>query len=209
SDSNDEFVELYNPNSTSANLEDYQLQTGSSFKTKATLSDIVIAPGQYLVLYSRDFNVGLSNNGGAARLLDPNGQVVSDSQAYTNATSGDSWARFDSGWQWTGSPTPGAANVLSTSAAAAKKASKVKTATAKAKKAKKAAAAKKGKKAKDKATQAVTAPASIPTSPLSIGLVATAAGLALVYGAYEFRHDIRNKFHILKRYITHRFHSGP
>lgn len=205
-DANDEFVELYNHQSTAVNLKGYQLQTGSNYKTKAVLPDLTLAPGEYAVLYNRDYNMSLANGGGAARLADPNSNVVAAAGTYPKAASGDSWAKFDQTWQWTGTPTPGAPNRLSTSNQIVKNA-KAKAAVVKKAAAKKTTAAK-AKKAKANAREAV-GPAAIPTTPLSVGLVATAATLGLLYGLYEFRYDIRNRIQILSRYFKHSWHSGP
>ncbi len=59
------------------------------------------------------------------------------------------------------------------------------------------------------AASAFGTPAAIPTSSISTKVVATALALALLYGAYEFRYDIRNRFEIIRRYFHARSHSGP
>lgn len=206
SDSNDEFVEVYNPNPFSVELSDYQLQTGAGFKTHFTLPSSTIGSGQYAVFYSRDSNISLSNSGGNARLVDYSGNIISEGQSYDEAEEGDSWSKFETGWQWTSSPTPGAPNTLTESAKTAKKA-KVKVATAKKTATKKVAAKKPTKKAKAK--EAVLSAATVPVSPISTALVAVSALLALLYGLYEFRFDIRNKFVLAERYFKDRRHSGP
>ncbi len=205
SDSNDEFIEIYNQNSFSVELSDYQLQTGSGFKTHFTLPSTTLGSGQYAVFYSRDSNISLSNSGGNARLVDGSGNIVSEGQSYDEAEEGDSWAKFEASWQWTSTPTPGSPNTLTESAKSAKKA-KVKAASAK------KSTAKKNKPKKEKKTktkEAVLAPASVPVSPLSTAIVAVSGVVALVYGVYEFRYDIRNKFVLAERYFRDRWHSGP
>lgn len=205
SDSNDEFVEIYNPNSLSVELSDYQLQTGSSFKTHFTLPSVVLGSGQYAVFYSRDSNVALGNSGGNARLVDGFGNIISEGHSYDEAEEGDSWSKFDSSWQWTSTPTPGAHNSFTESAKSLKKAKVKSVATKKA--ASKKSVAKKAKKVKAK--EAVLTPATVPVSPMSTAIVAAFAFVALVYGIYEFRYDIRNKLELAKRNFKDRWHSGP
>lgn len=55
----------------------------------------------------------------------------------------------------------------------------------------------------------ISAPATIPTSPMSATLVAGSAGVALLYGLYEFRYNLRNRLQLLRGYFNHRTHTGP
>jgi hypothetical protein len=112
SDASDEFVELYNPNLEPVNLGGYVLQTGSSFNYNFTLPDIELAVGQYLAIASSDSHLTLSNSGGNARILDPDGKQKGIAEEYSNAKPAEAWAKFNEGWAWTEKSTPGATNEL-------------------------------------------------------------------------------------------------
>lgn len=109
-DSQDEFIELYNPNAEPVNLKDYVLQTGGNFQYSYKLPAIEILAGQYIVLYSAETKLTLSNTTSSARLLDPNGEVLHAVDSYNNVGESKTWAFVDQTWQITNQPTPGAAN---------------------------------------------------------------------------------------------------
>lgn len=198
-DSQDEYVELYNPNPQPVSLKGYVLRTGSSLKTKYSLPETLIQPGHYMAIYGKDANISLSNNGGSARLDDVNENIIAEANNYEKAEVGDSWALIENTWQWTSTPTPNAPNVFSISAKETKKS----------KAAFVAKNAKGTKAAQTKALDAITKPATVPASPLSIGIIATTTGLALLYGLYEFRYDFFNRLELFRRYVRNRWHSGP
>lgn len=200
-DDSDEFVEVYNPNEQSVDLSGYVIKTGANLSYQQPLSG-VIEPKSFAVFYSRDTDLVLSNTTGKAVLYDNSGFSISSTDVYSDAPEGQSWALINGVWQWTTSPTPQSANVLiipvakvssvpgtakpkSTKKAAAAKVAGSKTATAK-----KASAPKASK------TKAATTnnPAAImekpPLHPVILGVVGF---LALLYGLYEYRADIRNQ----------------
>jgi len=55
----------------------------------------------------------LANTGSSVAIFGPAGQQVGDTVTYPKAPTGSAWALFDDSWQWTATPTPGDANVLS------------------------------------------------------------------------------------------------
>lgn len=112
SDSTDEYTELYNPNDQPMDLKDYKLQTGTTFSYNYTFPHTTLAPFEYKAFYVSETGDVLSNTGGQARLLDPTGAVVAQTNQYDSANDGDAWALVNGAWQWTTSPTPNAANVL-------------------------------------------------------------------------------------------------
>jgi hypothetical protein len=69
-----------------------------------------IAPDGYLVITSADTTLSLSNSGGVANLLDPQGNVIDTAGAWGTAEPGASWANIGGTWLWTLTPTPGEAN---------------------------------------------------------------------------------------------------
>jgi hypothetical protein len=111
-DAADEFIELYNPNDTAVNLQDYTLRAGSNFHDFYNLPTETISPGTYLVIYSAESHIALTNTGTTVQLLDPTGVEVSHTASYGAAPTGQSWDLFDGEWKWTLQTTPGADNVL-------------------------------------------------------------------------------------------------
>jgi hypothetical protein len=196
-DSTDEFIEIYNPNDTAITLKDYLLQTGSEYRYTYTLGDTPLGPHMYLAIPSAVSKLSLANSGSGVRLIDPNGQTVYETPNYGDAKAGQSWMQDETGWKWTLTPTPGAANiatapqpkVVATATPAVKKKATPKTTTKKASapKAAKAAAAKKTTAPQVPKTQAAqTATAATPQYWLLAPIGALAAG----YAAYEYRQGI-------------------
>lgn len=111
SDSTDEFIELYNPNDQALGLSGYKLQSGNSF-TYSHVLNTSIAGRTYKVFYVSETGNILSNTSGQARLLDPNGVVVAQTNPYDSANEGESWSLINGAWQWTSTTTPNAENIL-------------------------------------------------------------------------------------------------
>lgn len=203
-DSQDEYVELYNPNTSSLNLNGYKLQTGSNFTYSFSFGDEDIAAGAYRAFYVTQTKLTLANTASRARLLSPTGSVVSDTTAYENAGDGEAWMWDGATWQWTTTPTPSAANVLTQSAAITKTATPKTTTTKKAATAKpKPQPAKKTSKAgvaggSSGTVEGATDEAAVP--PLHPAILAGVGGLAILYAGYEYRHDLANALHKLKRH---------
>ncbi len=216
SDDTGEYIELFNADSQSIDLEGYRLQSGNSFSYSFTLSDVTLPPGAYRSFYVSETHLLLSNTSGKARLVNTAGEVVAETAPYQDAASGEAWAIVNGQWQWTTSPTPGAANVIaapigsvkSTStktSAASKKPTTKAVATTKPKAAAKPKVAKTTKPKADSANRAsYQDPGSKVAASLHTGLLVGVAGLAVLYGAYEYRHDIANRLYQLKRYRIRR-----
>lgn len=211
-DANDEFVEVYNPNSQAVDLSGYKIQAGSTYNYSFTPGAITLAPGEYKAFYSSGSTLTLSNTAGQARVLDPTGAVVSEASAYKDAPDGSAWASINGVWQWTTAPTPNAANVLSQtvkfpttakSTSPAKKAAtkaattakKASTASTKAATTSKKAAAAGKAAAKDAGLAGATKPKSFVHPAILAGVGIAALG----YGVYEYRQDVANRIEQFKR----------
>ncbi len=209
-DADDEFIELYNSNEAAFDLEGYKLEVGTTtLRTYTFPSGTVLDPLGYKAFYSADTKLSLSNSGSQVRLRDPNGGLLFETAAYGTAKDGQAWVSVDGIWQWTTSATPGLANILAvpvvatkatatkTKAATTKKAAAAKTTKAKTTKAK---AAKKA--TKKKASAVKTAASIIPEKakpPIHTGILVAVVSVAVLYGLYEYRHDLALKIRQLTR----------
>lgn len=112
-DSEDEFVELYNPNNDQVNLKNYVIQTGGDNQYHYTLPEITLGAHEYKSFYSGDTGLILGNTTSKARILAPNDEVVGESPAYEDVGEDEAWALIDSTWQVTNRPSPDAENLAS------------------------------------------------------------------------------------------------
>lgn len=195
-DNTDEFIELYNPNSKPFDLTGFSLLTGlTTTHSYIFPADTVLAPGSFEVFYSEETKLSLSNTASQATLLDPFGNVMSSSGAFSKAKDGEAWSLAKGKWYWTTQPTPAAANIIKqpiTKRVASKN---------KAKKPVTRSAAIAGAKTTKLATN--TANTSYQQgsqgSTVHVWVLALIGGGALLYGAYEYRHDIANRLFQLRR----------
>lgn len=110
-DSEDEFVELYNPNNEDVNLQGYKIQTGLDFNYSYTLPTMLIRGKSYLALNSSQTNLTLSNTSSSARALNPAGDVMHTSESYSSIGEDESWALVDGEWVGTDRVTPNEPNL--------------------------------------------------------------------------------------------------
>jgi hypothetical protein len=203
-DDADEFIELYNPNDAAFDLSGYVLETGITTKRRFTFtSGTMLPPKSFTAFFSSGTNIALSNTTGQVRLIDPLGVVLVESDPYGLAKDNQSWLLANGTWQWTAHPTPGSMNILI--APASKKTTKTTTATMPSSASKKTTAVKTASTAKTKETpasddkpavsNAASTASRMPLHPLVLALV---GGFALLYGAYEYRKDLANKFYQLR-----------
>ncbi len=208
-DADNEFIELYNPNDSILNLENYSLRVGTS-RTYTFGSGDSIGPKSFMALESSRSGLALSNSGSTVALFGPDGIQIGDTVSYPAAKTGQSWSCIDGIWQWTSLSTFGTKNaptpavVLASMALpkvtrvtkAKKKTTKITKSVSKTKpkassKAKKSTSASTKLKDTAKSTLAV-APAS-SRQPMHTGVLALVGGFALLYGAYEYRGDLANR----------------
>ncbi len=201
-DASDEFIELYNDSLATIDLAGATLQTGNSNTYSYKLTG-TIGAHSYLLLYSSQTKLTLSNAGGRSQIIDAAGAVIDETAAYGAAPTGSSWQLFNNEWSWSYSVTAGVANTpppagtVTTpkvkAATTTKAATKAKTATA--------AAAKTTKAVTNKASTASGAgqlAAASQPSPINKSVLLGVGLLALGYVIYEYRYDIAQKYRRLR-----------
>lgn len=110
-DTGQEYIEIYNPNNATVNLDGYKLQVGPSYVEEFKFVNGNIAPGQYVVFSDTQTGIVLPNTTGVKlRLVSPAGNVVSESPVYSNAKDDESWAFLEDTWAYTNQITRGSAN---------------------------------------------------------------------------------------------------
>lgn len=101
-----EFVELYNSGQQAVNLAGYTLKSSSGTGNTLVLPELIIQPGGYEVVAG----LTLTNSGGYVWLADPLDAIVAQSESYSTAKKGVSWALVDGVWQ-AAVPSPSAVNL--------------------------------------------------------------------------------------------------
>ncbi len=202
-DANDEFVELYNPNAGSVDLDGYVLQTGSKYNYSYPLPNITIAPKSYLAFYSADTGLVLANSGGSARLLNGLGEVVYEVPAYAKARAGESWALINGLWQWSAKPTPSEANTFIKPESKSRKKSSSGRGASSVSSRYRSSAGVLADTASGRSAYVAPPPAGNSES-VDKSVVASVGSMALLYAMYEYRYDVRNRIEQLRRYYRRR-----
>lgn len=200
-DATDEFIELYNPNAKSFDLSGFSLQTGMTrLHTFVFPKGTSLPPKSFKAFYSAATNLSLSNTESRARLLDPFGNSISSTATYEKAKDGIAWALAKGKWYWTTDVTPGKANLIkeppAKKKASSKTASKRKSSTS-------SGAANAANTGTD--TRSGDSPISTPIHLRTLVLV---AGVALLYGAYEYRADLANRIYKFRQNFGARYEDG-
>lgn len=109
SDSEFEFIELYNDSGTEVDLSGWVIDTGGS--ARFTIDDgTILAAESFLTYYSADKNISLTNTGDHIQFIRPD-SVVQDDITYTSSIEGHSYIRKDDGrYEDSDTPTPNAGN---------------------------------------------------------------------------------------------------
>lgn len=194
-DADDEFVELYNSNIKPFDLSGFTLRVGLTTKHKYTFPSVtLLGPKSFKAFFSSDTGLSLSNSGGQAELSDPMGNTISQTDVYASAKDGQSWSAADGKWYWTKTATPNAANVINQASAVSNSGSgnsgKVRSFTSTA--------------SSQPGTTSFTGTGGQVAPAVHPAVVALVAALALLYGAYEYRHDLGNQLHRFRRYRASR-----
>ncbi len=196
-DADDEFIELYNPNSTVFDLTGFKFQVGSTTSSTTHTYTFpvgtLVSPKGFMAFMSAETHLSLSNSGGQVWLLDPFGNTVANSDVYDTAKEGMAWVNASGHWQWTALPTPNEINKVSPPASGVIG----KTATVNGKN----VTAVKGASTNSngQASTTGTTPAAntvTPVHPLTLVVVVVAA---ILYWAYEYRTDMANRLHQFRR----------
>ncbi len=196
-DKEDEFIEIYNPNATAVDLNKYKIQSGSTtWRYNYEIESKVIGPKSYMAIYSAESGLTLSNSGAKARILDPNGKEL-DGVSYEKAKAGVSLSKINGKWLWTEDPTPGAANTTPGTSGDGEEASPDDSNLPH------VAAASKDEGDKDDKSQS-SFDEEEEKSILDTSVLVIVGGIAILYGLYEYRQDIRGKLAKLKRHFTGR-----
>ena len=194
-DANDEFIELYNPNDKAFDLSGFILQTGTSLTHDYNFPDgTLLEPKTFEAFYITKTKLTLSNSEGQAKLLDPSGNTLTQSDVYASAKDGQAWVSAAGKWQWTTKPTPGATNTVVLAVGVKESNSSATT----------AARASTGGTSGSNTGSSASADRSI--HPLILAGVGVAA---LLYAGYEYRHDVANTVSRLRRNRTVRGSAGP
>lgn len=199
-DNTDEFIELYNSNSSPFDLSGFMLETGTKTYHKYVFPNGTTLPAKsFKAFYSAATGLSLSNSGSQATLLDPFGKVIDQAAPYGTAKDGEAWALAKGKWYWTLSPTPNAANkiqqVNSTSTNSAKKTANVNGQPV--------TAIKGASTDSSSLTGAANTDDETP-APVHPAVLALVVALALGYGLFEYRHDISNQLFKYRKYRTAR-----
>lgn len=112
-DANDEFVELYNPNTTDLDISGYTIRAGTTTKYSYTFPQgTAISALSYISITSMNTPITLNNTGATVELSNDLGELL-DATTYSAVSAGNAWARGQNGdWTWTTSPTPDAQNTI-------------------------------------------------------------------------------------------------
>ncbi len=111
-DETDEWIELYNSNNITVNLENWKLQDIEGTTTDyAFPKGASIAGNAYLILKRPATKILLNNEGDGLNLISPDGAIV-DTTTFEKAPKNQSYAKMGAGWIWNSNLTAGAANAI-------------------------------------------------------------------------------------------------
>jgi hypothetical protein len=199
-DSEDEFIEIYNPNDKNFIMTDFYIQVGTEKKRKWKFPDgLYLGPKTYSVFTSNDFSVSLTNSGGQVSLLAPDEKVISQTKPYGTARDNLAWSLAEGEWYWTTTPTPGKPNIIT---AQGLEGGAVLAQAQTGQSSPNYTGSNNGNQASNNQQPNSEVTTLHPTS------LASVAALAVGYGAYEYKQDIANKYRQYRSYRTASRKSG-
>ncbi len=111
-DSEEEWIELFNQNTSEINLSGWRLSDiVGTIKNYTFPEGIVISADGFLIFPRTITKITLNNSDDGLRLTQPDGKIIEEI-SYKNAPRGQSCSRTDSGWNWSSYPTPGGLNKM-------------------------------------------------------------------------------------------------
>ncbi|MFC1651839.1 lamin tail domain-containing protein [Patescibacteria group bacterium] len=111
-DSEGEFIELYNYGNQTVNLFGYQLDDEEGGSNPYHFpEETTIEPEGFLVVYRTESKITLNNTQDQARILDLDNEVVEEID-YEGGKEGWSYSYSDENWDWTDLITPGETNEI-------------------------------------------------------------------------------------------------
>ena len=118
SDSEDEFIELFNNGQETIDLKDWKLSDSTT--KKYTIKQGILKPSDYLVFKRSMTGIALNNTGGdEVKLYSPNGSVVDQASYPGSASEEQSYVRNeDATWVWSSKVTAGTKNIVEGKSAA-------------------------------------------------------------------------------------------
>jgi competence ComEA-like helix-hairpin-helix protein len=112
SDETDEFFELYNSNTTEADLSGWKIKdTQGTVSTFIIPKDTKILANSYLAFYRPATKIMLNNDEDGLEISSPDGKVA-DSVSFTKALTGQSYDKNGNSWMWSTKITPGEKNIV-------------------------------------------------------------------------------------------------
>lgn len=111
SDSEREFIELYNRENSDVSLKGWKL--GDASKKRYTFDAETISGNTYMTVYRSDSGIALNNSGAEeVKLFDPSGTLHASMSYSGTVPEEESYIEVEDGWQWTTLVTPNKENVL-------------------------------------------------------------------------------------------------
>lgn len=112
SDSTEEWIEIHNEGEEVNIGGLYLTDKEGSVKKYIIPPDTVIKNDEYLAIYSTDTKISLNNDGDGIALFESNDSLIDETEVSGPSKEGYSYAFFNTEWQWTKTPTPGAKNII-------------------------------------------------------------------------------------------------
>lgn len=110
SDTDKEYIEIYNPNEMSIDLAGYELLVGQNLEKSFKFpSGSIISAGAYIAFTNADIPFSLLNSSSRVQLRGGE-NVFDESPPYQDPADDTAWALIEGMWQYTRALTPGAEN---------------------------------------------------------------------------------------------------